>query len=42
MRPALQLIILLSGSVLLFLSQTSFASDFGSLGLIKIPTARMV
>ena len=41
MRPALQLIILLSGSVLLFLSQTSFASDFGSLGLIKIPTARM-
>ena len=41
MRPALQLIILLSGSALLSLSQTSLASDFGSLGLIKIPTARM-
>ena len=24
-----------------FFSQTSFASDFGGLGLIKIPTARM-
>jgi hypothetical protein len=31
----------LSGSALLFLSQTSLASDFGGLGLIKIPTARM-
>ena len=41
MRPALQLIILLSGSALLSLPQTSLASDFGSLGLIKIPTARM-
>ena len=41
MRPALQLIILLSGSALLSLSQASLASDFGGLGLIKIPTARM-
>ena len=41
MRPALQLMILLSGSALLSLSQTSLASDFGSVGLIKTPTARM-
>ena len=41
MRAALQLMILLSGSALLSLSQTSLASDFGSVGLIKTPTARM-
>ena len=41
MRPALQLIILLSGSALFSLPQASLAADFGGLGLIKIPTARM-
>ena len=41
MRPALQLIILLSGTGLIFHSQMSLASDFGSVGLIKTPTARM-
>ena len=41
MRPALQLIILLSGTGLIFYSHVSLASDFGSAGLIKTPTARM-
>ena len=41
MRSALRLTILLSGSALLSLSQTGLASDFGGLGLIKIPSARM-
>ncbi|MAW33370.1 MAG: hypothetical protein CMK56_03050, partial [Proteobacteria bacterium] len=41
MRPALQLIILFSGIWLIFHPLMSFASDFGSVGLIKTPTARM-
>ena len=41
MRPALQLIILLSGIGLILRPLMSFASDFGSVGLIKTPTARM-
>ena len=42
MRPALDFLILLIVTGLIGgLSHSTFASDFGSVGLIKIPTARM-
>ena len=41
MRSVLQLMTLLSGSVLVVLSPKLLASDFGTVGLIKVPTARM-
>ena len=41
MRPAIQLLILLSSSLLVVLSPKLLASDFGTVGLIKVPTARM-
>ena len=41
MRPAIQLLILLSSSALVVLSPKILASDFGTVGLIKVPTARM-
>lgn len=41
MRAVLQLMILLGSTGLIFKTQMSFASDFGTIGLIKMPTARM-